>query len=160
MRRMDRHRYQIIREQDPDVNLFETLTHFTCSEFDDLHSLDATELARPMDVRQEHGALNDFRMPRRRRLDTQEVLFLLFEVLGGANEGGQGQVALAHNYGISTGTLSNYIRHSLFAVFKCLDSIEPRLISWPSAEERAEMHGLIIGFPKCVFFVDGNKTSR
>eukprot|EP00173_Palmaria_palmata_P000060 Plantae.Rhodophyta-Palmaria_palmata.ctg1029.p1 GENE.Plantae.Rhodophyta-Palmaria_palmata.ctg1029~~Plantae.Rhodophyta-Palmaria_palmata.ctg1029.p1 ORF type:complete len:262 (+),score=37.55 Plantae.Rhodophyta-Palmaria_palmata.ctg1029:26-787(+) len=60
-------------------------------------------------------------------------------------------------YGFTAGTASNYFRHGLFSVVLSLKSISPALIRWPSAAERAEMHGLIPDFPKAVFFVDGNK---
>lgn len=43
---------------------------------------------------------------------------------------------------------------------KALRDEEPVLIRWPNEEERAGIEGLIIGFSKCVFLVDGNKSKR
>ena len=160
LRRFKRHRYKNIRYDDPDEGLFDSLVHLAREEFDELFQLTKNELIKPMNVRQEMGDCNELRAPRKRRLEAEELLFLFLEILGGANEGGQGVVSLAHDYDVSPGTVSNYFKHALFSVFRSLENKQPRIIRWPSYEERAAMHGLIIGFPKCVFFVDGNKNKR
>lgn len=151
--------YRDIRDIDPDVTLFEKTTHLSRDEFDALHTLALPYLLRPMDVRNEYDT-GSVRSARRRRLSTDELLFFFFDIMGGSNEGSVGTERIAHRYGISVGTVSNYFRHSLFSVYEALDAIEPRLVSWPGAEKRATAEGLIMGFPKCVFFVDGNKARR
>lgn len=65
---------------------------------------------------------------------------------------------MAERYGVSTGTASDYFRHVLFTVYTAFDGLHPRLIRLPTAEERADMEGLLLGFPKCAFLVDGNKN--
>ena len=48
------------------------------------------------------------RIPRRRKLDTNEMLFMLFDIFGGQNEGNQGLEQIAHKYGMSASLASNY----------------------------------------------------
>ncbi|PXF44638.1 hypothetical protein BWQ96_05633 [Gracilariopsis chorda] len=62
--------------------------------------------------------------------------------------------------GSSVGGMSNYFRHTLFDLHKPLDVEIPKLIRSLSAKERCSMEGLVIGFPSCVFLVDGNKNKR
>ena len=150
--------YDTVRNLDPDVTLFEKTVHLSRSEFDALHDLAYEKLQAPMDVRGEF--VGETRLPRKRRLDTKEMLFMFLDILGGSNEGGMGIERLGHKYGISKGTVSNYFRHALCAVFKCLEEVIPKLIRCPDELEREAIEGLIIGFPKCVFFVDGNKNRR
>ena len=150
--------YDNIRLLDPDVGLFEKTVHLSRDEFDDLHGLVCGELQNAMDVRREHAG--EFRASRRRRLNREEILFMFLDILGGSNEGGIGIERVGHRYGVSIGTVSNYFRHVLLAVFKYLDAIEPRLIRRPDAAERGFMEGLLLGFPRCIFFVDGNKNKR
>ena len=157
-RRIDAGTYNDILFLDPDVELFKKTVHLTRDEFDDLHDLIRSELEKEMDVRGEHSGAA--RVSRRRRLKTHEMLFMFFDLLGGSNEGGIGIERVGHRYGVSVGTVSNYFRHVLFSLFKCLDACEPRLIRLPNESERNEMEGLILGFPCCVFFVDGNKNKR
>ena len=128
LRRIHQQRYKKIREEDPDLLLFEKVTHLSREEFDYLLVLVQEEQSKTLDVRQNYDSLNDFRQPRKRRLQNDECLFLLFEMLSSANEGGLGDETLGHNYGISPGTLSNYFRHTFFSLFKSLDKIKPRLI--------------------------------
>jgi hypothetical protein len=62
------------------------------------------------------------------------------------------------NFGLSEGTVTNYIHHVSIKVQRVLKEFNP--IVWPTAEERAAMQGLLIGFPDVIGFVDGNKTRR
>lgn len=71
----------------------------------------------PIDVLHEHGTLPFARIPRKRRLNTEQMLFLLFDVFNGSNEGVQGVVRLGREHGISPGSVSNYFRHALMSLF-------------------------------------------
>jgi hypothetical protein len=79
--------------------------------------------------------------------------FLYLKALGGSNEGGIGHVSLGVNFGLSEGTVTNYINHVSIKVHHVLEEFNP--IVWPTAEERAAMKGLLIGFPEVIGFVDG-----
>jgi hypothetical protein len=62
------------------------------------------------------------------------------------------------NFGLSEGTVTNYIHHVTTKVHRVLKEFNP--IVWPKAEERAAIQGLLIGFPDVIGFVDGNKNCR
>ena len=77
--------YDNIRLLDPGVGLFEKTLHLSRDEFDDLYGLVCGELQNANDVRREHAG--EFRASRRRHLNTEEMLFMLLDILGGSNEG-------------------------------------------------------------------------
>lgn len=136
---------------------FSRKVHMPEQEFEWLYDIVRDELEKPMNVRQElTEAENAARKPRARRIPNKEILFFFLEALGGAVEGSIGVEAMGQTYGFSDGTASNYFRHALFSVFTALKAQSPALISWPTAQERHDVHGLIPDFPKVVFFVDGN----
>ncbi|PXF49312.1 hypothetical protein BWQ96_00886 [Gracilariopsis chorda] len=151
--------YNYVRFQDADIHLFKKITHLTLADFDSLHHLAEVELQEPFDVRHQLHP-ETVRVPRKRKLNTQEILFFLFDIFGGPNEGNQGLEHMALKYGMSVGSVSNYFRHGLMALHKSLDEVTPRLVRWTSHEERLNMERLLVGFPFCVFFVDGNKSKR
>lgn len=88
------------------------------------------------------------------------MLLLFMDIFGGSIEGGEGLEQISHRYGISLGTVSKYFRHASFSLYRSLDTTERSSIRWPSSEEREAVDGLVIEFPQCVFFVDGNKSKR
>ncbi|PXF47704.1 hypothetical protein BWQ96_02566 [Gracilariopsis chorda] len=151
--------YNYVRFQDANIHLFKKITHLTLAEFDSLHHLAEVELQKPFDVRHQLHQ-ETVRVPRKRQLNTQEILFFLFDIFGGSNEGNQGLEHMALKYRMSVGSVSNYFRYGLMALHKSLDEVTPRLVRWPSHAERIHMEGLVIGFPFCVFFFDGNKNKR
>ena len=58
----------------------------TREDFDALHALGIDALLAAIDVRGDHEG--EFRCPRRRRFDTQEMLFMFLDVIGvGMREG-------------------------------------------------------------------------
>ena len=112
--------------------------------FDDLHELAESDLLKPFDVRHIHGDRNAFRTPRKRRLDTSELLFMFPDIYSGPNDGGLGVERVPEKYGVSPGTVSNYFRHVLFGLHKSLKSPDPQLTRWPNVEERKDIEGLMI----------------
>ena len=116
--------YERIRDQEPDVRLFEKTIHLTRNEFDCLLWLATPELQKPMDVRQTvPDSIQSLRVPRKRILDCGEMLFIFLDTLGGVNEGGAGRERTALKYGMSIGTASNYFRHALISLLKlCMRS--------------------------------------
>ena len=141
--------YDNIRLLDPDAGLFEKTVHLSRDEFDDLYGLVCGELKNAIYVRREYA--REFRASLQRRLNTGEMIFMFLDVLRGSNEGGIGLERVGHTNG-AIRTVSNYFYHVLFAVFKSLNAIEPRLIRWTDAAEHGFMEGLLLGIPRCVFF--------
>lgn len=93
-----------IRLFDPDVDVFEKNVHLSRDEFDGLHGLIRDELQKAMDVRGEH--VGEFRPSRRRRLNTEEILLMFLDILGGSNERGIGIERVTHRYGVSIESVS------------------------------------------------------
>lgn len=60
---------------------------------------------------------------------------------------------LAVNYVLSMGSVSNYFRLSVFAIYNCIYEQEPMLIRWPETPELESMEGLIVGVPNCAFLL-------
>lgn len=143
--------YGKIREYFTDPLLFDTTVQLSRQAFDKLHSLFQPEVQKSMNVRHRLSETEmQFRGARKRRLDSEELLFLFFCMLGRSNEGGIGVETVAIIYGLSTGTVSNNCRHALLAVHETLDSMVPRIIRWPDAAKREAIDGLVIRFPGCV----------
>lgn len=106
--------------------MFEGTVPLTREDFNALPVLVCDALFAAMDVRGDHEG--EARYPRRRRLNTQEMLFMFLDVIGGEIEGGVDIQRIGHRYGISIGTVSNCFRQVLFALFKLLSSVQPQLI--------------------------------
>lgn len=143
-RREHSHAYSNIRNHDPDVALFEKTVHSNRGELDYLHQIAHEDVEKPLDVRAEYG--NSIRAPRRRKLASNEMLFLIMDFIGGSSEGGEGLERVSHRYGISLGAVSNYFRHVSSSLYRSLDAMEPSLIRWPSSEEGEAVEGLFIRF--------------
>ena len=110
MRILRKHRHHDILYEDSDSSLFDKIVHLSREDFYDLYEIARDELKKPMDVRKEIEVENDFTNARKWRLDLAEILLLFFETLVGSNEGGQGNIASAHNFGISPASVSSYFR--------------------------------------------------
>lgn len=143
-----------------DLNVFEEMTGTPMSEFDDIFRLVEGELAKPMNVRQQFAEVEQTLRERRRILNPRAMLFFFFNVIRGGVEGSRGLKQLAVQFGLSSETESNYIRHVGIALLHVLDADPFSQITWPNEEERRGMRNLVYGFPHCIAFVDGMKTLR
>lgn len=106
-------RYSEMRYKDHDPLLFEEVSNLTRDAFNDLYEIFCYDVTRPFDVRHER-VREEERLARKRVLSDIEILVLFLEVMCGSNEGEQGVESIPQVYGITIGTVSNYIFHVLF----------------------------------------------
>lgn len=122
-----------VLKKDADIMLFTKITHLTREEFDYPHIMDKMYLNIHFDVRGEHGDVAE-RVPLRRKFSTDYLLFLLFEIFGGANESRKWIENINVKYVISVGTVSKYFRHALMSLIKELLAGPEKILSgrmWP-----------------------------
>jgi hypothetical protein len=106
--------------------------HFTREDFDELGEIFRSGIDEVMDPRLQMDEIEiSMKMPRARKLRTEEQVFLYLTALGGSNEGGIRHVSLGVNVGLSEGTVTNYM-HLVSVKFHCvLKEFNP--ILWPTA---------------------------
>lgn len=143
-----------------DPSTFQRWCGHTTAEFDAIFEQCGPFLEQYMDPRLRHeiegGGPRGSRVDKR-VLSTREQMFLLLVMFRGGNEGSRGVATISTLFGVSIGTVSNTFRHAIASMFKGMKAVAPRLISWPTADERESMRGLINGFPSVICFVDGTK---
>lgn len=88
------------------------------------------------------------------------MLFIFLHVFSGSNEGGLGLQLMSSLYGLSCGSISNYIRHVRQVLSYVLKANADSQIKWPDAESRKHIRGFVCGFGGCEAFVYGTKQQR
>lgn len=87
-------------------------TGHSVPDFDDLYGIAVSLIALLMDPRLTMSMQEvSLRSPRRRAVPNEVMLFIFLHLLRGGNEGGLGLELISCIYGLSCGTISNYIRH-------------------------------------------------
>lgn len=151
--------YRSVRDHH-DPSKFETVCGLSLTEFDELYRKSSGALSQPMNVRFEYeDQEQSIRASRKRSVPDHVMLFCFLVCLRAGNEGGSGVEKIALDFGVSKGTVSNYVRHVSQALLDVLSDDEEAFIDWPMEAERRAMCGLVFGFPKCVGFVDGTKQA-
>jgi len=147
------YRYQRLRT---DPTWFSAIAHMNEQTFEALHQIVQAEIASPLDPHNELSAAARIAIRKhRKKLSSEELLFLYLEVLSGGTSGANAIASMSTRYGVCNSTIWNYIYHTGWACFRALSKLN--LITWPDSEERKAMHGLIKGFPKGIMFVDGTR---
>jgi len=92
---------------------------------------------------------------KRKKLTSKELLFLCLEMLSGGTCGVEAIVGMCSKYGVSNGSIWNYIYHTGWAYYRALS--QRNSIKWPDASERDAIRGLIKGFQCTVMFLYGTR---
>lgn len=100
------------------------------------------------------------RWSRQLAVPNRVIMIIFYCYVRGWNGGNTGLEHLAYQYGISTESISNYIRHVLFILLHILQCITSSSIHRSLTEELHEMERLVYGFPKWVGLVYGTKQKR
>lgn len=72
-------------------------------------------------------------------------------------EGGFGLSFASSFYGVSAGTMSNYICPVSWALYRLLKANKSAFVTWPDTVQGKQMEGLCYTFPEAVCFIDGAK---
>jgi hypothetical protein len=130
---------------DTDTRTFYRYVKFTREELDELVEFFRAAIEEVMGPRLQMDEIEiAVKKARARKLRTEEQLFLYMTAHGGSNRGGIGHFSLGVNFGLSEGTVTNYIHQVSIKVHRVLKDFNP--IVWPTAEELAAMQGLLIGY--------------
>lgn len=123
--------YQVVRAfHDPAI--WENFTGRTEREFDDPFELVHSKLQKPFDVRNGFTkGENSLRKHRARDTSERVMLFNFLHYLRSGNRGGVGLQTAKHFYGLSSGTLSNYLRHFAWTLCAVLKHNSHSSIKWP-----------------------------
>ena len=120
------------RSHNPEM--WNNFTGCTEEKLDEIFSIGEAELRKPFNVRNEFTEEDNLTRTPQRRGTSEEVMFFIFcHVLRGGNEGGIGLRTASHLYGLSEGTMSNYLRHVAWALFKSLKGNGLSKIEWTSS---------------------------
>lgn len=140
--------------------LFHDHTHFGPPMFDHLITIVKDDVGKAFDLNlREADDGSNAKKPRKRLLGVEEMFFAFLAIMGGGNEGGVGLRQVSHAHGVCPATMSRYMSHTCMRSWAALKRDSNRL-RWMTAAERAELHGLVPGFPKAIGFVDGTKFGR
>lgn len=142
-----------------DSPMYKVFVGVFTEEFEALSEHFDKEQLKPVDARYRYcNEENEMRTPRKRAISEKVMLFLFLHALRGRNEGGIGLRQLAFMYGISCGTISNFICHVAWALHKVLSKKNFAKIEWPDKGKCKCQEGMVCGFSKAVGFVDGTKV--
>lgn len=98
------------------------------------------------------------RLSRQRAVPNDFMPFVLLYILKYGNEGSMGLQRISATFGLSIGTISNYLHHVASFLHQVLKQNADSRIEWPTPQECAYMEGFVYGFPKIICFVDRTKT--
>lgn len=103
------------------------------------------------------GIEYNLRQSRKRAVPDEVMLFIFLHTLRDGNEGSVGMELMSRIYGLSCGTILNYIRHVGCTLMSVMKSNDDEAIRWRNISGRQAMQGLVYGFSKCIAFVDSTK---
>lgn len=98
-------------ETSHDPEMFETFTVKSLEDFNDFLALAREELETPINISIHFSEADTYLCKRRSVAHLNKRCFSFFHLLRGINYGGVGFRFMAHLYGLSKGTVPNYIRH-------------------------------------------------
>lgn len=127
----------------------------TLEEFDAIFEVSKNELASPIKVRLEQYRENQLlHQPRSRTVPEHTIFFIFLCHLTRSSNESIGLARLGTQFGLSIGTLSNYIRHAWLVSIYSLKRSEIVSIRWPRQANCRIMENLICGFPHYMGFAD------